>query len=64
MTAAQKQFDKSRRGRNLQLAWEGTKFERDHAIKVQHVIKMLVEIAYLDDVRCPKATLTSVCHLD
>ena len=63
MSAVQKQFEDLNKAMTYKYTWDGTKLEKDHAMEVQHVIKMLVDTGYLDDVRWAHATLTSVLHL-
>ena len=63
MSAAQKQFEDLKKATAYKYTWDATKTEKDHAMEVQHVLKMLVEAGYLDDVRWAQATLTSVLHL-
>ena len=63
MSAAQKQFEGLNKAITYKYTWNATKLEKDHAMEVQHVNKMLVDSGYLDDVRWAQATLTSVLRL-
>lgn len=63
LSAAQKRFDNLNKAMTYKYTWDGTKMEKDHAMEIQHVIKMLVETGYLDDVRWAQATFTSFLHL-
>ena len=63
VSAAQKQFEDLNKAVTYKYTWDATKLEKDHAMEVQHVIKMLGDTGYHDDVRWAQATLTSVLHL-
>ena len=63
MTAAKARFDNLIAATKYKYTWDANKFENDHVVEVQHVIKMLVDGGHLDDTKWTTATLTSVLHL-
>lgn len=63
MSAAQKHFEDLNKAMTYKHTWDPTKLEKDHAMEIQNVIKILVDTGYLDDVRWAQVTLTSVLHL-
>ena len=63
LSVVQKRFEDLQKATEFNYKWNETKFEVDHAMELQHVVRMLALAGHLDDEKWTKTRLTCVLHL-